>query len=288
MKYKILLTGRNKTVIDDFFSHLDEDIEPLTTSIRWDDIIGHIRYFRPDAFCYCVASEVKEHIMQMVSLKAQLEKENIPFIVIGSEEECNRFEREAIKVADLVLRKPLKVSSLEEQLISFIDGRREEEQKRLEKQRKLEEKKRQEEQSRREEQKRLEEARIAKEEHTRRRHILIVDDDSTMLRTIKEQLHEQYEVATAISGRIALKFLERKSTDLILLDYDMPVENGPMVLEELRRNPATKDIPVLFLTGVTERDKIHQALALKPQGYLLKPIEHGELLAAIEAALTGD
>ena len=71
-------------------------------------------------------------------------------------------------------------------------------------------------------------------------------------------------------------------TNLILLDYEMPGENGPEVLEKLRANPITNQIPVIFLTGINDRKKIQQVLALKPQGYLLKPIDHDKLVEAIE------
>ena len=266
MGYKILLTGKNKTVIDDLFAHLNEDIEPLSTSSRWDDIVGHLKYFKPDAFCFCAAHESKDFMHQMVSLKIRLEEKKIPFVLIGSDEDCADFEREAVGTADLVLQKPLRVSTIEESLIKYIDELRYQERLRIE-----------------EEIRQAEEAAKA-----RRRHILIIDDDSTMLKAIKEQLHEQYDVATAISGKIAMKFLEKKTTDLILLDYEMPTETGPMVLEKLRKNKATKDIPVLFLTGVTERSKITQVLALKPQGYLLKPIEHDKLIMTIEKTLAGE
>ena len=84
-----------------------------------------------------------------------------------------------------------------------------------------------------------------------------------------------------MSGKVALKFLETKSTDLILLDYEMPGDRGPDVLEKIRSNPATENIPVIFLTGVTERDKITEVLALKPQGYLLKPINMQRLLETV-------
>lgn len=263
MKYKILLAGKNKTVIDDLFGYLGQSIEPLTTSTRWNDIVGHIKYFKPDAFCFCIAHESKEVMNQMVSLKIRLEENKIPFVLIGTTEECDEFEREAVGTADLVLHKPLKVSAIEENLIKYIDDLHSQE--RLQKE---------------------EELRRAEENAKVRRHILVIDDDATMLKALKEQLHEQYDVATALSGKIAMKFLEKKTTDLILLDYEMPVENGPKVLEKLRENKATKNIPVLFLTGVTERSKITQVLSLKPQGYLLKPIEHDKLLMTIEKTLS--
>lgn len=263
MRYKVLLTGNNKTVINDFFSHLDENIELMTTSLRFEDILAHIKYFKPEAFCYCVSNEAEEHITQMVSLKTNLEDEKIPFVVIGSKEDCAEFGAKARGVADYVLQKPLKASAIEEALIKYIDGLRYAEQMRVEELKRLEE-----------------EMRRAKF-----KHILVVDDDASMLKVIKEQLHNQYEVATALNGKTALKFLEKKTTDLILLDYEMPNENGAQVLEKLRANEATKDIPVIFLTGVTERAKIAQVLVMKPQGYLLKPIEHDKLIEAIRGVL---
>ena len=116
---------------------------------------------------------------------------------------------------------------------------------------------------------------------SQRTHILVVDDDPLMLKMLKEQLRDDYDVATAVSGKIAMKFLERKKTSLILLDYEMPGENGPEILEKIRANEATKDIPVIFLTGVSDSDKIQEALALKPQSYLLKPVDHEKLMRAI-------
>lgn len=114
-----------------------------------------------------------------------------------------------------------------------------------------------------------------------RKHVLVIDDDPQILKLIKEHLHEKYEVATAINGKIAMKFLENKRTDLILLDYEMPDENGAVVMEKLRAKSTTRFIPVIFLTGVADRDKIKNVLALKPQNYLLKPIDRAKLLDAI-------
>ncbi len=61
----------------------------------------------------------------------------------------------------------------------------------------------------------------------------------------------------------------------------MPDLNGPAVLEELRKDPYLAAIPVVFLTGINDTEKIKNALALKPQGYLLKPVDKESLLAKI-------
>lgn len=82
-----------------------------------------------------------------------------------------------------------------------------------------------------------------------------MDDDSGVLKLLKGYLAERYDVATAISGKIALKFLETKRTDMVLLDYEMPNENGAEVLAKIRENANTANLPVVFLTGVTEKRK---------------------------------
>ena len=124
----------------------------------------------------------------------------------------------------------------------------------------------------------------SKDGEIRRRHILVVDDDVRVLRLLKVHLQD-YDVATAINGKLALKFLENKTTDLILLDYEMPGENGPEVLKKLRANGKIKDIPVIFLTGVADSEKIQEVLLMKPEGYLLKPINKVKLLETIKKFL---
>ena len=124
----------------------------------------------------------------------------------------------------------------------------------------------------------------SKDGEIRRRHILVVDDDVRVLRLLKVHLQD-YDVATAINGKLALKFLENKTTDLIILDYEMPGENGPEVLKKLRANEKTKDIPVIFLTGVADSEKIQEVLLMKPEGYLLKPINKVKLLETIKKFL---
>ncbi|MDE5679555.1 MAG: response regulator, partial [Lachnospiraceae bacterium] len=122
-------------------------------------------------------------------------------------------------------------------------------------------------------------------EGKRKKHILIVDDDSRILRMLKTYLAGRYELATAINGKVALKFLETKTTDLVLLDYEMPTENGPAVLEKIRANERTKNLPVVFLTGVTKENKIREVLHLKIQGYLIKPVDMEKLLSTIKGIL---
>lgn len=124
-----------------------------------------------------------------------------------------------------------------------------------------------------------------KKESDGRRRILVVDDNGTMLRTMKAMLEERYEVAVAVSGAQAMTSIGKKRPDLILLDYEMPVCDGKMTLEMIRADEEMRDIPVVFLTAVNDRANIEAVLKLKPAGYFLKPPIKDMLLEEIEKIL---
>ena len=86
----------------------------------------------------------------------------------------------------------------------------------------------------------------------------------------------------ARSGVQAITWLARNSVDIILLDYEMPVTNGLQVLEMLRSEQFSKDIPIIFLTGKSDKDTIMKVMALKPAGYLLKNVTRFQLLAYLQ------
>lgn len=270
MKYRILLAGKNNTVIDDFFLLLGDNFDSITTSVRYEDILAHLRICNPDVFVFCINAENREVITRMSAAKQQMAKQNIPFIIIGTEEECSDFCAIAPRTADLILTKPISAVAIQSVIVKYMKEKERKEKEELEIQKQMEELKRK------------------KEQASMKKHILIVDDDPLMLKLIKEYLHEEYEVATAVSGKIALKFLEKKKTDLILLDYEMPIEDGPAILEKLRNREETKDIPVVFLTGITDSEKIKKVLVMKPQGYLLKPIDSEKLMETIRTVLTSE
>ena len=115
-----------------------------------------------------------------------------------------------------------------------------------------------------------------------RKTILIVDDDPSYLGLVREWLKGTYKVAMANSGLQAIKWLGKNKADLILLDHEMPVTTGPQVLEMLRSEEETKNIPVIFLTGKGDKESVMAVVALKPEGYFLKTIEREELLAKLK------
>ena len=299
MKYKLLLTGKNETVIDDFFRQMSDSFECVTTSTRFSDLTRHMSFFQPDIFVYCLYNETRDDLTQIATLKSRLSNNKVPLVIIGTKEDCDEFIQVSINAPDLVLHRPLSVGKIQDKITGLA--------KELNFRRAINE--RNEERAAERAPERTSSIEFDRDSINklmdqlaspdggtgplpdipmpvtgrsgRRKHILVVDDNAMMLKMLKEHLHDQYDVATAASGRVALKFLERKTTDLILLDYEMPDESGPDVLEKLRASNMTKNIPVIFLTGVTDAKKIKEALSLNPQSYLLKPVDREKLLDTI-------
>lgn len=127
----------------------------------------------------------------------------------------------------------------------------------------------------------LEEVTGSDDQAERRKHILVVDDDGTMLRTLKLWLSDRFQVYMANSGANAITLLKQKKVDLILLDYEMPIASGPEVLKMIRSEPSTRDIPVMFLTARNDRESFKSAMELKPEKYLLKTMPPDVLLDSI-------
>ncbi len=282
MRYKVLLVGNNKATIEDMFLHANNILECQSTSSRFDDIVCHLKYFQPHVLVYCMHNETREIMSQLVTIKHTKLERKTPFFLVATQEDSDEMRRLSADFADVSLIKPITALQIADKITEYIKRNlsiREEEPKPVEPVLSAEHQKTQE---------LLDDidSLFGAAPAASRKHILVVDDDFRMLKLIKRYLDDTYDIATAINGKVALKFLETKMTNLILLDYEMPGENGPAILEKLRANPSTSSIPVIFLTGINDRKKIQQVLALKPQGYLLKPIDHDKLVEAIENTLS--
>ena len=111
-----------------------------------------------------------------------------------------------------------------------------------------------------------------------KKKILIVDDDPAYAKMAQEWLKNDYQANSVTGGMNAISILLKSPVDLILLDYEMPVVDGPQVFQMLRQEPVTQHIPVVFLTGVGTREGVERVMALKPDGYILKSTTKEKLL----------
>jgi CheY-like chemotaxis protein len=117
-----------------------------------------------------------------------------------------------------------------------------------------------------------------------RRHVLVADDDPDIAELVRLHLEEaNYRVTIVGRGEEALEVARRQFPDLIILDILLPDMDGRAVLEALKAEPDTTDIPVLMLTVVMDDGT---AFDLGAAGYLSKPIEAKELREAVHVALS--
>lgn len=123
-------------------------------------------------------------------------------------------------------------------------------------------------------------------EVTAKKKILIVDDDPSYAKMVREWIKADYQAVSVTGGMNAISLALKTPVDLILLDYEMPVVDGPQVFQMLKQDPDTENIPVIFLTGVGSREGVERVMALRPDGYILKTTTKEKLLESIKGVLT--
>ncbi len=108
-------------------------------------------------------------------------------------------------------------------------------------------------------------------------HVLIIEDEDFLIQALKDNLTaEGYMIDVAKSGDEALEKIGKKKPNLVLLDILMPKKDGFFVLEEIKKNPEWKLIPVIVLSNLGEDKTIKQALQMGASDYFVKsqhPIE---------------
>jgi len=113
--------------------------------------------------------------------------------------------------------------------------------------------------------------------------ILAVDDEKHIVRLVQVNLERAgYEVVTANDGKEALQKVQDESPDLLVLDVMMPYMDGFEVLQNLRRNPSTRDIPVIMLTAKAQDADVFKGWQSGVDCYLTKPFNPMELLSFVK------
>ncbi|NNB91001.1 response regulator [Corallococcus sp. AB004] len=108
--------------------------------------------------------------------------------------------------------------------------------------------------------------------------VLIVDDEFGIVEAVRDLLSDEgYRTATALNGREALERMRQERPSMILLDYMMPVLNGPGVLESMQKDPALRDVPVVMMSASPPDFWQHLPCA----GFLPKPFDIEQLLGMV-------
>lgn len=334
MKIKILFNTRKPLLTKDFLVNMNSTYECLSTSGCSEDIIQHIKVYKPDVFLTFFEEYDDELIQRLYTMKREnSDIADLPFAVVANSDVCDECEELNKDLFSAIIRRPVTVPTITQTLSELIEALNSEDDEEEDEEEKPAPKKSAKKKRSKPAEDDYDDADEAEEDDApapkakkakrrkpaeelteededegsestdssdnsdeddeddemfsaaEKKHILVVDDDRNILKMLKTALENKYEVTTMASGKMAEKYLKTRFADLILLDYHMPQENGAEVLKKIRSNPRLADIPVIFLTGVSEADKVHEVVSMNLQGYLLKPINMDRLFIMIRSLI---
>jgi CheY-like chemotaxis protein len=116
--------------------------------------------------------------------------------------------------------------------------------------------------------------------------ILLIENEKTLREEVSEWLHlEGFQAFDAKDGQEGLELIRSEKPDLIICDITMPIMDGYAVLEAVRADPETRQIPFIFVTAKASQDDIRHGLELSVDRYITKPFTLADLLEAIDTLL---
>lgn len=104
-------------------------------------------------------------------------------------------------------------------------------------------------------------------------NVLVVDDTQQDLETMSLYLEDIAHVHTVPSGKLAIEYVQQHKIDVILLDIEMPLMDGFVTLEQLRKMKECINVPVILVTGMCDRYTVFNSVAMGIDGYLVKPVK---------------
>lgn len=250
---KIILIGKRCDETHDLFLTLTEHFEVKLCTVDYDMFQGVRKTFNPDLIVFCFVDYIKpdSRFMTLIGNKSR----SVPVLTVGIEMADPYYAKTHSDSATIHMPRKVPASLFLQKACGLLGlsirsstG-----------------------------------SPVAREEE--KPLILVVDDFGMLLRQIRMMLKEKYNVEVATNGVQAMSAIGRMKPDLILLDYAMPVHNGKKVFEVLKLSEETKDIPVVFLTGVSDNERVEEIINLRPAGYLLKPPNKERLIEMIENVL---
>lgn len=119
--------------------------------------------------------------------------------------------------------------------------------------------------------------------------VLVVDDEPNIMLSLEYLMkRDGYDVRCVTDGEAALKAIEERPPDLVLLDINIPKRNGYEVCQSIRANPALRNVRILMVTAKGREVEIEKGLALGADGYQTKPFSTKELAEKVRALLAKD
>ena len=266
-KFRVLLTGKNQRISVNIADHLEKEKNYKTTlsPSEGEALLREVDYLLPHVIIICLGNENSSTSRDYDVLLEYTDPCWLCTIVVADKEDYKVFKDNSRLDNLFFLPRPVSMESLYSKL-EEIELRAEKELLSIEET---------------EPESDFDEPDDTLTQPNRKR-ILIVDDDPEQLMQIKLHLSAFYEVRAVRSGPAALSYLKEHPVDLILLDYMMPDMDGPSVLKSIRESGDYPWIPVIFLTGMTEKKQVIKTLVdFKPEGYIVKPAKKSDLVAKI-------
>lgn len=282
MQQTLLITGHNMEFVYTVIEHIPVDFYITYCPLSPLRISKAIKRLNARVLVICLDFETAETMEIYRTMRDWELFSQLKLIVIGKSDDCKRFEEQIGFCNATMFSRPLKVERFLAELDNYITTNREqaifneeeawlndfvpendEDRLRL----------------------KMDVVSAQAREDARREMnqgtVLVIDDDPKMLATIKKYLEDLFSVVLVPNGKLAKKYLEQNHADLILLDYVLKFEDGPTLYRYFKMDDNTRGIPIVFLTGVTDKDKVLNIIKLQPQGYLIKPVKRAELIARI-------
>ncbi|MBF0186825.1 MAG: hybrid sensor histidine kinase/response regulator [Magnetococcales bacterium] len=120
----------------------------------------------------------------------------------------------------------------------------------------------------------------------RKQRIMIVDDERLNINVLNDILKDDYLIKVALNGEQALeRAVADPRPDMVLLDIQMPGMDGYQVCRQLKANPETRDIPIIFITALTEEEDEQKGLSLGAVDYIAKPLRPSIILARVRTQM---
>lgn len=244
---KILLFGKFNEITKSINAHLQQYFQLQLCSENVEIGMGMMKIFNPDMVIVNLVGLYEIHSAFFTDLYENYQE--VPVLIIGSKQERNLFASYWNGEQFTFLNRPIDNSEIMQMVCHKL---------------------------------RLNMNKLVYEkEEYNKKHIILVDDNVEFLRGIKKVLEEKYSISLATSAAQAMTIMGKRKPELIILDYDMPICNGKMMLKMIRADENLRYVPVIFLTGISDREHIMAVLDLKPAGYFLKPPAYDKLLEAI-------
>lgn len=124
---------------------------------------------------------------------------------------------------------------------------------------------------------------MADESISNKKTVLVADDESSVLYSVRRILGDKYSIIEASNGKEAVRLAQSQKPDIIFMDTMMPEKDGLLALSEIRANKETETIPVIMLTGIGYELNKKLAQSLGASGYITKPFQAQDILNSINS-----